>query len=872
MASATFTGYRRTRKTKPRVIFIDRITKGVISVAGIGVIAAVFLVFIFLASVVIPLREKGSFVPYNDKTLTFPSGETPEFLAVDEFLTSGFIGLQNGEKLLHFRTDTGEILAEHTLFLEQPTALSYDSIGGWIAAGFRDGSTQLGRIYFETAFFEPGQLGEEYQDLSEGELKVLDGNTAQMTPAGQIRVQNLAISLEPRILPDNSGPILLIDQTVRSQGPVFVTLDSNGILSLRSISKKTNLLTGGVTTTAEGIDFSIPGITARGTPKFLLLNYTADTVYILWESGAFLRVDMRNLNEPKIAEEGSFFTDSSLKVTAARMLLGKSTILVGDNRGRITTWYLASGEQTQTSDGVSLMHAHTFEGPAPVTSLQSSSRKRIVAAGYADGSIRAFYVTSERQIAGYSAPDQHSGDTKVKEIVISPKDDLVGVITGNDLRLYKFDPAYPEASLKGLFSKVSYEGSPVPEHQWQSSGGTDHFEPKYGMIPIIFGTLKATFYSLLFAVPIAILAAIYTSEFLQPATRSLIKPAIEMMASLPSVVLGFLAALVFAPFTEKVVPSILAAFFTIPFAFILTGYIVQILPRQLFIRISNQRFLWMMGFSLPLGFLLAVLGGPLVEEVLFYGDLKGWLSFRVGTGAPGWFILLMPISLGVSLWILQKFVRPYLEKHSVDTTTQQGVWELGKFALGTLLTILISSGLARLLTVMGLDSRMPFPLIGSVLGTYVQRNTLVVGFMLGFSIIPIIYTLSDDSLNSVPHHLRAAALATGATPWQTTIRVVIPTAMSGLFSAVMIGLGRAVGETMIVLMATGNTPVMEWNIFNGFRTLAANIAVELPEAVVGSTHYRILFLAALILFLITFVVNTVAEVIRLRFRKRAFEL
>jgi ABC-type uncharacterized transport system permease subunit len=99
------------------------------------------------------------------------------------------------------------------------------------------------------------------------------------------------------------------------------------------------------------------------------------------------------------------------------------------------------------------MHAHTFEGPAPVTSLLSSSRKRIVAAGYADGSIRAFYVTSERQIAEYPAPAERRGDPGVKEIFISPKDDLVGVITGNDLRLFKFDPAYPEASLKGLFLK-----------------------------------------------------------------------------------------------------------------------------------------------------------------------------------------------------------------------------------------------------------------------------------------------------------------------------------------------------------------------------------------------------------------------------------
>jgi phosphate transport system permease protein len=143
---------------------------------------------------------------------------------------------------------------------------------------------------------------------------------------------------------------------------------------------------------------------------------------------------------------------------------------------------------------------------------------------------------------------------------------------------------------------------------------------------------------------------------------------------------------------------------------------------------------------------------------------------------------------------------------------------------------------------------------------------------MGFAIIPIIYTLAEDALSTVPEHLRSASLGAGATPWQTAVRIIIPTAMSGLFSAMMIGLGRAVGETMIVLMAAGNTPVMNMNIFEGFRTLSANIAVELPEAPVGETHYRTLFLAALTLFAMTFLVNTIAEAVRLRFRRRAYQL
>jgi phosphate transport system permease protein len=149
---------------------------------------------------------------------------------------------------------------------------------------------------------------------------------------------------------------------------------------------------------------------------------------------------------------------------------------------------------------------------------------------------------------------------------------------------------------------------------------------------------------------------------------------------------------------------------------------------------------------------------------------------------------------------------------------------------------------------------------------------MIVAFGMSFAIIPLIFTIADDALSSVPDHLRSASLGAGATPWQTAIRVILPAATSGIFSAVMIGLGRAVGETMVVLMAAGNTPIMDLNLFNGFQTLSAAIATELPEAARGSAHYRVLFLAALTLFAMTFILNTGAEIIRERFRRRSHEL
>jgi phosphate transport system permease protein len=264
---------------------------------------------------------------------------------------------------------------------------------------------------------------------------------------------------------------------------------------------------------------------------------------------------------------------------------------------------------------------------------------------------------------------------------------------------------------------------------------------------------------------------------------------------------------------------------------------------------------------------LARLVGPAVEGTLFAGDIKRWLDGQVGSGVGAWMFLMLPASALIVGFGMAGFVNPALRRMSRDWGAgAMARSELVKFLAGFVAVLGLALLLSAILTAFGWDPR------GTFVGTYVQRNALIVGFVMGFAIIPIIYTISEDALAGVPEHLRAASLGSGATAWQTAIRIILPTAMSGIFSALMVGFGRAVGETMIVLMAAGNTAVLDWNIFNGFRTLSANIAVEMPEAVQGSTHYRTLFLAALVLFGMTFLVNTVAEAVRLRVRKRAYEL
>ncbi|MCS5617250.1 MAG: ABC transporter permease subunit, partial [Pirellulales bacterium] len=437
---------------------------------------------------------------------------------------------------------------------------------------------------------------------------------------------------------------------------------------------------------------------------------------------------------------------------------------------------------------------------------------------------------------------------------------------GGGLAAWAIDPGYPEVSFRTLLMPVWYESYPGPSHAWETTGH-ESFESKFGLLPLIFGTIKATLYSMLFATPIAILAAIYASQFMHPRWKARIKPTIEMMASLPSVVLGFIAGLVFAPAIEQSLMPVLTGFFTVPLAILAGAHLWQLLPAATRASLATWRFLVVVFLAMPAGVAGAVAAAPLVEQVLFQGDVRGWLDGRDGSGFGGWVVAMLPLAAVVTVWLVSRQINPWLRRVGAGWSRRRaGFVSLAVFAGGLAVAVLLAVAAAAFFDAVRLDTR------GGLLGTYVQRNAMVVAVGMSFAIIPLVFTIADDALSSVPEHLRSASLGAGATPWQTAVRVIVPAAASGLFSAVMIGLGRAVGETMIVLMAAGNTPLMSWNLFNGFQTLSAAIATELPEAARGSTHYRVLFLAALALFAMTFVVNTAAEIVRQRFRRRAHEL
>ena len=270
---------------------------------------------------------------------------------------------------------------------------------------------------------------------------------------------------------------------------------------------------------------------------------------------------------------------------------------------------------------------------------------------------------------------------------------------------------------------------------WQPVGK----EPKYGIFPLLVGTLKVTFIALLLATPLAIFAAIYTAFFAKRSLREWIKPIVEILAGFPSVVLGFFC--------------------------------------------------------------------------------------------------LVTIVRGVNL--ITTFLQPALD------VLAQGFGFILPFA---------KQFFQEALTI-----------------SEFHYSAFVGGIGLGLAVIPIIFTITEDALSAVPKSYREASLALGATEWETAFKVMLPAALPGVVAAVLLGIGRAFGETMIALMATGNAALISWNMFHPIRTLAATIGSETGEVQWGSLHYNILFFLGILLFVVSFTINAITELFVKKYLAKKFQ-
>ena len=860
---------RRDLRTPRSVLLADRVADWTIRIGGIGVIVAVFGIIAFLAQVAAPLFA-GAAVTGEKRTVVAASPDRVLGLWLDEYKTVVIALKETGEaSVVHLASGRALPSVRFDFKGARVTAFGRTITGNRVAFGFQDGSIRLGELGITAQTLPADAIPAGAERLTADDFS--DGQALySRIPGNQIRRISVAAVLDAAQEISRGLAIVAVDYrrggTAERPSEAFVALDAAGTARLGRTETKKNMLTGQERKTVTLID--LPALPAAGATGSILMTEAADQVYLGARDGTVYRFDVRDPSAPMLAETRRLLAGEA-RLGAFAFLNGDQSLVVGGSDGTLDVYFRLRREKADTADGYALVRAHALENqPGGVVALAASQRTKILATADAQGGVWLRHSTSEQTLL------KLSGDGRPAVLALAPRDNGIAVLSGEgNARLAAWDVAapHPETTLKTIFGKVWYEGYDAPGYTWQSSSGTDSFEPKLSLVPLIFGTLKATVYSLLFAVPIAILAAIYTSEFVHRSVRAVVKPAMEVMASLPSVVLGFIAALVLAPFVETWIGAVMFAFMLLPLALLGGAAAWQVLPAPAALRFGGLPKFALMFAALGLGALAAyAFAGPF-ETLFFAGDFKAWTGGRIGSERPLLSLALWPLAFAAVGLGAERLGGPlggdaWREKMRALPRARAGLFEGARLIALLALAALAAAALASGLTEAGLGLR------GNAVDTYVQRNAFVVGFAMGFAVIPIVYTIAEDALNSVPEHLRAASLACGATPWQTATRVILPTAISGVFAAVMIGMGRAVGETMIVVMAAGNTPTLDWNIFSGLRALSANIAVELPEAVRDDTLYRMLFLAAIALFVMTFAVNTLAELVRLRFRKRAAQL
>ena len=961
----TFTGRARRRTTRRGVKVADAVAKYGITIGGLAVVAALAALIVFLVVVVWPLFGNAS----SERTIAAPlpargEAKRPVAMAMDDNLLAAWT-LDPGGSLGVYELDRREGTLAPVLRrqLGQAPVTAVSESRGVVGLGLADGTVVVGKIDFDAQYpkdFPPELAGRTSKDPP----TIVGEAVGDVTRTGRPRLTTVSADL--------SEPIRLVEAAEEEPGdaPVgeeaavaaidFIRDESGGknyLVARRADGRtfwattvtKQDMRTGETTTTLR--KYELPRSIAHDPDAevaAVLAGRNGTDTYVLFRDGHLVWYDTRDLArgrargggdpQPRIA--GEFDTvEGDASVSAATMLLGDYTIIVADTDGGVAGWF-PSQQQIDGETEWRVVKAHELaRQPAAVTSIALSSRDRQFLTGDAQGNLWLRHMTSDTTQAQLEMPGRSGVQTAA---IAPPLTALAAVGTDGTLAVWDVENPHADGKLPALFAPVHYEGREGPGFVWQSSAAGDAAEPKLSVVPLVWGTLKATLYAMLFATPVAILAAIYSSEFMQPRVRSVVKPSVEMMAGLPSVVLGYIAAQVLAPYAEDVLPGLLITFAAVPIGVMVFGFLWQLVPPS---EVNRQAGFWALGgwaivgvagllycdFGPPLlgvlawGVVAAVLAavvlvkrdeagpympfvvmtelvvasilvglaiGPLFELLFFGGGLRDWLLGRPQgwvaampeslRAVPGWLMLLTPVFIVALVICFNLYVRNRLAWFDGRTRsrTQLAVADLLRFAVVGVAAITLAAVVGGALSLIGLDLRADWLgfLSGGVvdssglLDRYDQRNALIVGMIMGFAVIPIIYTVSEDALTAVPNTLRSAALGAGATPWQTAIRVVLPVALSGIFSACMIGLGRAVGETMIVLMAAGNTATMNLNLFDGMRTLSANIAVEMPEAPKDGTLYRVLFLSALVLFAMTFVVNTLAELVRIRFRKRAFQL
>ncbi|MGZ5029527.1 MAG: ABC transporter permease subunit [Methylobacter sp.] len=721
---------------------------------GLGVILAIVMIFFYLLYVVYPLFISATAESVSEYAVPEQALGNTLLLEMEEQNEMGARFTDSGQ-VVFFEAATGKTVLTQAVAIPEGAHITSFAQGspineGAVIYGLSDGRAVIVKHQYKVTY---------------------PNNVRVITPS-----LKYPLGEQPLVLDDSGAALEKIAVKVGENATTIVakaadTLQGQGKLHLINFQKEQSLFADEATLTRTDsvLEQSAAGIAA------ILIDKDESNLYLISNDGQLGFIDINDKSSPSIRQQLNV-VDAGQKITSVAFLNGDISLMIGDSSGLVSQWSMVKDNLNRPA----MEKIRSFKvSDKAVVAINSEQRRKGFMTTDADGVMGIYHSTAEREMI-----KERVSDALPSAAVLSPRANAMLVQSADGkMHFWRIDNEHPEVSIKSLWQKVWYESYPKPDYVWQSSSANNDFEPKYSLTPLVFGTLKAAFYAMLVAIPLALMGAIYTAYFMAPQMRQYVKPSIEIMGALPTVILGFLAGLWLAPFMEEHLAGFFAMLLIVPIGVMLFAFAWQFVPKTI-------------AHNLPAGWDAALL----IPVIL----LSGWFAFKV--------------SVPLETFLFHGTLRDWFKA------------ELG---------------------------------IG-----YDQRNALVVGVAMGFAVIPTIFSIAEDAIFSVPKHLTVGSLALGATPWQTMARVVLLTASPGIFSAIMIGFGRAVGETMIVLMATGNTPVMDLSVFQGLRTLAANIAVEMPESEVDSTHYRVLFLAALVLFVFTFVFNTLAEVIRQRLREK----
>jgi phosphate transport system permease protein len=726
----------------------DKIVRYSVVSGGLGIIAAVVLIFFYLLYVVFPL-----FLPAQSEAVAHYSVPEPALgktllLAVEEQNEVAVRFTDLGEALF-FAVHTGKVISRVKIPIPAPAqVVSFaqgDFANGIVVYGLSDGRAVVAK--------------QEYTVTYPNNVRLISPEISY--PLGK----------EPLVIDKKGKSLEKIAVKLGDEQSTFVAKTADHRVILTSFEKKTSLF--GDEVQLERTDAALT--TPADETDFMLINKDHNNLYLASRLGLLSYFDISDKTKPVIKQRINV-VDSGSQITSLDFLNGDLSVLVGDSQGVVSQWSFIRDKQNQSA----MQKLRSFKvSDNAVAAINPEARRKGFIAVDSKSQIGIYHTTAERELIKETIVD-----AAPVALALSPRANGFLLESSNhELHYWQVENEHPEISFKSIWEKVWYESYPKPDYVWQSSSASNDFEPKMSLTPLVFGTFKAAFYAMLVATPLALMGAIYTAYFMAPGMRQYVKPGIELMGALPTVILGFLAGLWVAPLIENHLVALFSLLMFIPLTVMIFAYGWQYTPKALRQKIPDGWDALVLIPVILVGCWMAIgLSTPL-ENLCFNGNMRDWFTTEFGIG-------------------------------------------------------------------------------------YDQRNALVVGLAMGFAVVPTIFSIAEDAIFSVPKHLTVGSLALGATPWQTMMRVVLLTASPGIFSAIMIGLGRAIGETMIVLMATGNTPVMDLSVFQGMRTLSANIGVEMPESEVDSTHYRVLFLAALVLFMLTFVFNTLAEIIRQRLRRK----